>query len=298
MWSIHVTWMQNIVSFCIHVTWMQNIVSFIWQNIVSFIGLFCRRDIHVTHIRESIPPMIESRDTYTWVTSHTSTCIHESCHAYGWVTSHVWMSHVTHMNEPCHTYEWAMSHIWMSHVTHRYKSRPTQECATWHIQTSHVSNVHLSSWVMSHISTSPGQESVSIQKGGSSSAPPLPPALPRKSRSYPLRLAARGLCDMTRSYVWHDSFMFVWHESFIRVWHDSFLCVRSTHSYVWHDSFMCVWHDWFICATGLAHLWDITHSSVTWLIHVCDMTHSYVWHVSFMCMAWLIHMCDMIHSYM
>jgi len=42
---------------------------------------------------------------------------------------------------------------------------------------------------------------------------------------------------------------------------------------------------------------DVTHSYVTWLIHMCDVTHSYVCHDSFTCATWLIHMCDMTHSY-
>ena len=74
------------------------------------------------------------------------------------------------------------------------------------------------------------------------------------------------MCDMTHSYVWHDSFM-------CATW--LIHTCDMTHSYVWHDSFTCV----------------------TWLIHMCDMTHSYVWHDSFVRVTCLIHMCDMIHSH-
>jgi len=49
------------------------------------------------------------------------------------------------------------------------------------------------------------------------------------------------MCDMTRSYVWHDSIICVtW---LVHMCH-------MTRSYVWHDSFICV----------------------TWLVHMCDMT--------------------------
>ena len=45
-----------------------------------------------------------------------------------------------------------------------------------------------------------------------------------------------------------------------------------THSYVRHDSFICViCHSW---------QWQGSFICVTWLIHMCDMTHSYVWHDS------------------
>jgi len=94
-------------------------------------------------------------------------------------------------------------------------------------------------------------------------------------------MAAAGSCDMTRSWVWHASFIRVWHESFTRdITHDSFVCDMTirvsvmaaagscnvTHSLcdmihaslirdLTHDSFTCDWtHDSFIC--------DIAHSLV------------------------------------
>jgi len=71
------------------------------------------------------------------------------------------------------------------------------------------------------------------------------------------------MCDMTHSYVWHDSFICVTLLNHI---------CDMTHSYVWHDSFICV----------------------TWLIHVCDETDSYVRHDSFIRVIWLIRTRDIL----
>ena len=69
-----------------------------------------------------------------------------------------------------------------------------------------------------------------------------------------------------------------------------------THSYVWHDSFICV--TWLIHVCYMTHLVrETVVTRVTWLNHLCDMTHSYEWHDSFICVTWLIHMCDMTHLY-
>jgi len=97
------------------------------------------------------------------------------------------------------------------------------------------------------------------------------------------------MCDMTHSYVRHDSF--------IRVTWLIHIC-RITHSYIYTSLTLLS----FIC--------------VTWLIHMCDMPHSYVrhdlfinvaslihmsrtslTHFTFICVIWLIHMRDMTHSY-
>jgi len=116
------------------------------------------------------------------------------------------------------------------------------------------------------------------------------------------------MCDMTHSYVWHDSFLCV-------TWRIH-MC-GMTHSYVWYDSFICViwimhmcdmmhscvWHDSLICVTWLIRICDMTHSyawhdsfiCVIRLIHMCDFTHFYVWHDSCICVTWLIYKCDMSH---
>jgi len=74
------------------------------------------------------------------------------------------------------------------------------------------------------------------------------------------------MCDMTHSYVWHDS---IREHSFALP-----VSMNKTHLYVWRT----------------------TIKRVTWLIHMCDMTPSCVWHDSFICVACLIHVCDMTHS--
>ena len=69
-------------------------------------------------------------------------------------------------------------------------------------------------------------------------------------------------CDMTRSYVWHDSFICV-----TRLVH---MC-DMTHSYVWHDSFISVTCLTPLCLDPLVR--DITHLYASWLTHMC-LIHS------------------------
>jgi len=84
----------------------------------------------------------------------------------------------------------------------------------------------------------------------------------------------RLLCDMTHSYVWHDSASEIYWTWLIDVC-DIDVCdiepLRDmTHPCVWHDS--SIWHDPFMRVTSLIY--------ATWLIHACEMTHSCVWHDS------------------
>jgi len=132
-------------------------------------------------------------------------------------------------------------------------------------------------------------------------------------------------CDMTRSYVWHDSFISVtWlfhrcdmtHSVIaLAIWNAygaDFTC-DMTRSYVWHDSFIRV--TWLVHTCGMTHsvislamkcVWSWLYDSFctfissirifeciwSWLLKRC----TYVWHDAFLCVTWLIPMCGMTHS--
>ena len=88
----------------------------------------------------------------------------------------------------------------------------------------------------------------------------------RCAMTHPIYVTWRiGICDMTHSYVRHDSFVCA-----KRLVHTCYI----THLYVWHES--GVWPSWW---------------------QRCDMTHSYMRHDSLVCATWLNHACDMFHWY-
>jgi len=109
------------------------------------------------------------------------------------------------------------------------------------------------------------------------------------------------LCDKSRSYVWHDSFICVVRMCDMTQSYPTWLIYKSPCSYVISLVRMCdmthsyVWHDSSICVTCLICLCDMTHSYMACLIHMCDMTHLNVWHDSSMCVTRLIHMCNVTH---
>ena len=77
-------------------------------------------------------------------------------------------------------------------------------------------------------------------------------------------------CDMTHSYVWHDSFIWV-----------SAPALRSPRT---ASGYVCpvTWRS-FLCVTSVLHMYR--------------RTHSYAWHASFICVTCPIPMCDISLSY-
>ena len=93
------------------------------------------------------------------------------------------------------------------------------------------------------------------------------------------------------------------------MWHDSFICVTwlihmcdMTHSYVWHDSFIYVWHDSFICVTWLIHIHTSkpsleqfhrmlrvrSHGTYAWVTaHMNESWHIWLSHINASCHIWM-----------
>jgi len=123
------------------------------------------------------------------------------------------------------------------------------------------------------------------------------------------------MCDMTHSYVWHDSLICVtW------LFHTcdttySYTCARtrdvvqtlsringSCHVWMSHVTREVVMSHTNVsinesCQITHSHIWHDPFTYVTWLIYMCDMTHLHVRHDSFTCVTRLFHMCDKTHSH-
>ena len=98
------------------------------------------------------------------------------------------------------------------------------------------------------------------------------------------------MCDMTRSYVFHNEFTI--HMCALYLVH---MC-DMTRLRAWHDSFISATTH-FISQLLIVRYCQLCTNTpcVTWLIHTCDMTRSCMWHVSFICVTWIFHVCDTTH---
>ena len=116
----------------------------------------------------------------------------------------------------------------------------------WHIWTSHAT--HTCKWATSHIPRSRVADAPNCQE--------------RQQHNLFIYVTwLVHMCDVTHSYVWHDSCICV-----TRLIH---MC-DVTHSYVWRDS-----RDSIICFRRLVYMCG-THFTLGGS-YMCDVTHAYVW---------------------
>jgi len=173
----------------------------------------------------------ESRHVHAHTCTSHGTHINKAWHKYAWVMSHTWMSHVTHMHQSCHTNLWVMSHIHGSCHTHSWVMS--------HTFMSHVARMHESwhtyAWGMAHTRM-------------------------RHVTHVNACCTYVCVCNMTLSYVYHNSRIYVTGLAHVRgitsecVWHDSWMCVIRlfrtciiTRTYIWRHSYMrvaCLINKW------------------------------------------------------
>jgi len=177
-----------------------------------------------------------------WVMSHT--CI-QTHHTHITHTSHIHHTYIrneTRVTDTSHTHHTYITHtspIHHTYITHTY------EWVARHVIHVHAS-CHTYEWVMRHV-----------------------------THMHQSRVMSH-VCDMTHSYVWHDSLISV-------PWH---IHMRDmAHLHVWHDSFICV--------TRLIHMCDLTHSmrGMYAYMHVCLYVCMYV------CIYVCMHAGIYVHTY-
>jgi len=105
------------------------------------------------------------------------------------------------------------------------------------------------------------------------------------------------MCDLTYSYVWHDTFI-DWCCFYYFIKNSLVALLEALFArYVWQDSCICV--IWLVHVLGVrrSHVGHDSFRSMMWLIHMCDRTCLHVCQDSLTCVTKLVHMCDTTDSY-
>jgi len=121
--------------------------------------------------------------------------------------SHTCMSHVTHMYESRHTHVWVTSHTCMSRVTHMYDSCQIHVWVKSHTRISlrYLARMHSSTLCVFNCDKNESlTREIIICALRNNAATKWTHALFCFARRW-----MNHMCDMTHSYVWHDSFVCV-----------------------------------------------------------------------------------------
>ena len=168
----HDSWLIHVCDMTHPRVWHVWFMCVIWHILMSsnYTNYRCSYSWHDSFVW--VTWHMHKRDmTHWWVWHGSVTCVPRRSHSYVRHKACTW-----HMNESHRTNEWVVSHIRMSHVTHMNESCHTYEWVMSRIRMSHVT--HINVWHMSHIFI--GESFVCVT----------------------WRVHT---CDMTRSYMWHDS---------------------------------------------------------------------------------------------
>ena len=230
------------------------IMSHMWMN-------------HGTHVNES------------W---HTCTTTTKPIASNISVMSHMWMRHVTHINESCHTYEWVMSDKWiMSRMychcitnCHQYPHefvQPFAECMHMHNMTymSHLWMNHVTckrQWInhVTHVHVLPHHYQ-------------LPATSPW------IRAALCG----AYAQAWLALYVTLVNES-------CHICTQMNHVTCTREWIMSHIYMYYHTITNCQqHLHEFVQPfAFAGRIQMRDMTYSHIWHDSFTSVTCLIHTCD------
>ena len=207
-----------------------------------------------------------------YVQTHICTQVHIHLHtsrAYGYVVQHIWTCETRLVKETC-VNEYLYIYIYIYLYIFRMRGSVSW-CSWWYIYAHIHAHIYAYVYICTHqcLRTWCAADLEREMWHDSCTRDLMDPCRWQDSFICGTWLSIK--CDMTQSYVWHDSIICGqnWFTWLIYTW-------DMAHSYLWHDSVICG-----------HNLWG--RGDVTWLICVCSMTHSTCasWFVT--CVTWLMH---------